>query len=233
MDSTNNVQPKQDSARNHHATRISPAPKKSPMEPISPQNPVPLPDSMPVMVLSDCYLFPGCFLPLFIFEERYRAMLRHALAGNRMFCIGTRTDENEDSVLPWSTAGLIRACVRQPDGTSHLMLYGVQRIRLSGWEQEHPFRIASISPVEVTPPPADAAQALIQESLSLLPAPTPTCSEAMQQLKSTLAAMSCPDRVCDVLAYHFVREPEALKTLLSSTDPLERLRVLNAELRRL
>ncbi|MDB6073482.1 MAG: hypothetical protein JWO89_1122, partial [Verrucomicrobiaceae bacterium] len=25
-----------------------------------------LPEEMPVMVLTDCFLFPGCFLPLFI-----------------------------------------------------------------------------------------------------------------------------------------------------------------------
>lgn len=207
------------------------------MEPIPPQDSIPLPDSMPVMVLSDCYLFPGCFLPLFIFEERYRAMLRHALDGNRMFCIGTRTNETDTSVLPWSTAGLIRACVRQPDGTSHVMLYGVRRINIIGWdapvEQDQPFQIAKVEPIEVVRPPADAAEALIHEALNLLPTPTPTCSDAMQKLKSTLSAMSCPDRVCDILAYHFVREPKALKTLLASTDPLQRLRVLNAELRRL
>jgi len=207
------------------------------MEPISPQDTIPLPDSMPVMVLSDCYLFPGCFLPLFIFEERYRAMLRHALAGSRMFCIGTRTNDKDQSVLPWSTAGLIRACVRQPDGTSHVMLYGVRRINIIGWDtpkdQDQPFQMAKVEPIEVARPPADAAQALINESLSLLPTPTPTCSDAIQKLKSTLSAMSCPDRVCDILTYHFVREPEALKTLLASPDPLLRLRVLNAELRRL
>ena len=50
----------------------------------------PLPDKMPVMVLSNCFLLPGCFLPLFIFEERYRLMLKHALETDRMFCVGIR-----------------------------------------------------------------------------------------------------------------------------------------------
>jgi ATP-dependent Lon protease len=203
------------------------------MEPISQQDQITLPTVMPVMVLSDCYLFPGCFMPLFIFEERYRAMLQHALKGDRMFCIGTRVGESDDSVLPWSTAGLIRACVRQPDGTSHLMLYGVRRIHLTGWQQDQPFRLASVAPIPIQPAAPDAAAALIKEALNLLPTPTPSCSDAMQKLKGTLAAMSCPDRVCDVLAYHFVRDPKALKTLLSSSDTLQRLQILNAELRRL
>jgi Lon protease-like protein len=116
------------------------------MDSIHPQDQVTLPAQMPVMVLSDCYLFPGCFLPLFIFEERYREMLKHALDGDRMFCIGTRISKSDDSVLPWSTAGLVRACVKQPDGTSHVMLYGIRRINLNAWSDDRPFRIAEIEP---------------------------------------------------------------------------------------
>jgi Lon protease-like protein len=197
------------------------------------QDHIVLPAEMPVMVLSDCYLFPGCFLPLFIFEERYRDMLKHALNGERMFCIGTRIGKSEDSVLPWSTAGLIRACVKQPDGTSHVMLYGLRRINLTGWSPSQTFRIAQIEPILVDPEIKDEAKALIQETLSLLPEPTPSCSDAMQKLKETLNQTSSPDRVCDILAYHFVRDPKALKTLLSEPDTIVRLQVLNAELRRL
>lgn len=203
------------------------------MDSIHHQDLITLPAQMPVMVLSDCYLFPGCYLPLFIFEERYREMLKHALDGDRMFCIGTRTGKTDDSVLPWSTAGLVRACVKQPDGTSHVMLYGIRRINLNGWSDDRPFRIADIEPIKVQQPPVDAAEALIKESISLLPTPTPSCSEAMQKLKDTLNEMTCPDRISDILAYHFVRNPAALKTLLSESDPLARLRVVNAELRRL
>ncbi len=203
------------------------------MDSIHPQDQVTLPAQMPVMVLSDCYLFPGCFLPLFIFEERYREMLKHALDGDRMFCIGTRISKSDDSVLPWSTAGLVRACVKQPDGTSHVMLYGIRRINLNAWSDDRPFRIAEIEPIQIQTPPADAAAALVKESISLLPKPTTSCSDAMQKLKETLNEMTCPDRICDVLAYHFVRNPIALKTLLSESDTLVRLKVLNAEMRRL
>jgi Lon protease-like protein len=203
------------------------------MDAIHPQDQVTLPAQMPVMILSDCYLFPGCFLPLFIFEERYRAMLKHALNGDRMFCIGTRVGESEDAVLPWSTAGLVRACVQQPDGTSHVMLYGIRRINLNGWAQDHTFRIANIEPIMVQPSPTDIVAALIKEALSLLPAPTPNCSDAMQKLKDNLHQTLCPDRICDILAYHFVRNPKALKTLLSESDTVIRLKVLNAELRHL
>ena len=95
-----------------------------------------LPAELPVMVLPDCHLYPGCLLPLYIFEDRYRKMLAHALDSNRMFCIGNREGGSEDSpVSRHSTAGLVRACVQQPDGTSHLLLLGLQRIELGEWVQ--------------------------------------------------------------------------------------------------
>ncbi len=199
-----------------------------------PAESVSIPDRLPVMVLADCYLFPGCFLPLFIFEERYRKMLCHALAHDRMFCIGTRIGGiDRGGVLPWTTAGLIRACVRQPDGTSHLMLHGVRRVMITGWEQTEPFRIARVEPLTVHRAAAEQVGELRQSAIGLLPRPTATCSQAMQQLRTTLEAIACPDRVCDILAYHFVREPKALRELLSETDTARRFEILIAALRRL
>ena len=43
-----------------------------------------LPPVLPLFPLPNVVLFPGVFLPLHIFEERYRAMTRDALAGDRI-----------------------------------------------------------------------------------------------------------------------------------------------------
>src|SRR3954468_10593812 len=120
-----------------------------------------LPAEMPVMVLPDCHLFPGCLLPLYIYESRYRKMLAHALNSNRMFCVGNREGDSEDSpISPSSTAGLVRACVQRTDGTSHLLLLGVPRIRLGEWVQIKPFRIARIEPIETIMGDRDELQKL-------------------------------------------------------------------------
>ena len=65
-----------------------------------------LPESLGLIVLEECFHFPGCFLPLYIFEQRYRQMMDHALSTSRMFGVGTMVD---DELLPVTTAGLIRA----------------------------------------------------------------------------------------------------------------------------
>lgn len=195
-----------------------------------------LPDALPVMVLGDCYLFPGCLLPLFIFEERYRRMLAHALDTDRMFCIGTRARSEDDAceLLPVSTAGLIRACKRQDDGTSHVMLQGVRRIRFTGCRQEKPFVIADIEPMPtIIHTELDYLNELKRRSLDLLPDATPETGASMRALRSTLEGMECPEMTCDVLAYHFVRRPPAQRSLLVEPVLEKRYDTLIAELERL
>jgi len=176
-----------------------------------------LPETMPVMVLGDCYLFPGCVLPLYIFEERYRLMLAHALQTNRMFCIGTRTQgiDNQGEIVTVSTAGLIRACKKQEDGTSHVMLQGVRRIRLTGWQQEKPFVLAKIEPMDtVIETEREYLDELKQRCMDLLPDAAASSGDAMRSLRMTLDQIQCPEIVCDILSYHFVRNASAQRSLL-------------------
>jgi ATP-dependent Lon protease len=186
------------------------------------------------MVLDDCFLFPGCYLPLFIFEDRYRKMLAAALDTDRMFCVGSRDPQGGGELLPITTAAIIRACRKQDDGTSHLMLYGVSRIRFTGWLQSRPFRIAAIEAFPtVCNCGLDHLNELKARALSLLPTPAPKCSEAMQVMRTTLDHMPCPEMVCDILAYHFVRKPPAQRSLLIEPDVEKRYDRLIEELQAL
>lgn len=186
------------------------------------------------MVLSNCFLLPGCFLPLFIFEERYRLMLRHALKTSRMFCVGIRKRANceTEDVLPITTAGLIRACVKNEDGTSQLMLHGMQRIRITGWTQMQPFRLAKVEPLNSFPCPTARLQALQQQAVQLLPpAPDDSC-DSVKIVRQAIACMNDPETVCDILAYHFVKRCNALKALLTEPCIETRYKLLIAELSR-
>lgn len=87
------------------------------------------PDHIDIMILPWVCLFPGCLLPLYIFEPRYRDMTHQALGGNRMFAIAHSYDDTNAAAV--AGLGIIRACVSNPDGTSNLILQGLSRIELS------------------------------------------------------------------------------------------------------
>ena len=188
-----------------------------------------LPAEMPVMVLQDCHLFPGCLLPLYIYEGRYRKMLAHALDSNRMFCVGNREGDSEDSpISPNSTAGLVRACVQQKDGTSHLLLLGLQRIRLGEWVQAKPFRIARIEPVETIMGDAEELQRLRGEALGLFSG----AGEQAKELRKVLEKNDDVEMVCDVLSYHFTRCPKLQQRLMGEPSLVRRYEMVIEALRK-
>jgi ATP-dependent Lon protease len=198
---------------------------------------VELPDSIPVMVLPGCTLFPGCLLPLYIFEPRYREMLSYALENERFFCIGTARkgidpETDPDPVLPLSTAGLVRACVTHDNGTSHLVLLGLSRIRITGWTQEKPFRIAEIDPVPAENGHSKAARELAAEVIDLAGRLVGEDQPMSGRLHDHLRGLGDASTIADVVAHNFVVEPAERQTLLGASDVTERLHLLTQHLQR-
>jgi Lon protease-like protein len=194
-----------------------------------------IPETIPVMVLGGATLFPHGYMPLFIFEMRYRAMLNHALERDRMFCIGHAragidVEASTDPVHHVTTVGLVRACVTHPDGTSHLMLSGIQRVEIIGWEQHAPFRIASIVPLPcfLGDPPAAASAALELVDLS-----SRLCGEGQgisEQLREHLRCVKDPTAIADVVGQSFVNDPGERQKLLEMNNVNERLDYLVSHL---
>src|ERR1041384_1789139 len=100
-----------------------------------------IPSAAAVMTLPNVTLFPQALLPLYIFEPRYRQMLADALAGDRMFIVAMqkpgRVRETPSAI---AGLGLIRVCVGNPDGTSHLILQGISRVELQRAVSYKPYR---------------------------------------------------------------------------------------------
>lgn len=104
-----------------------------------------IPAEVPVMTLDDTVLFPQAMMPLFIFEPRYRLMLEEVLANDRIFAVaGLNREETSDNIdePPHKIAGvgMVRACRKNSDGTSNLILQGLARVECREIVSETPFR---------------------------------------------------------------------------------------------
>lgn len=190
-----------------------------------------LPNEIPAILLPGCNLFPQALLPLFIFEPRYRAMLRHALAHDRLFCIGTLTgppgSEDDADIDPHSTAGLVRACVGNPDGTSHLVLQGVQRIRITGWVSREPFRVAAIEPLETCDSAPDDTREVADTVLTLTLGLLERQAANPGQLAERVRSLRDPALLADFVASHFIDDADSRQPLLRMADVNERLHYLH------
>jgi Lon protease-like protein len=195
-----------------------------------------LPDQLPVMPLPGAVLFPHALLPLYIFEPRYRDMLQHALQHDRMFCVTLVKPSCPEWHAPedffhLATAGLIRACVERDDGTSNLILQGLQRVRFASFEQEKPFPIARIKAVESRDETTVETEALGTKVLELYANLKHDGRQLPAKLDRYLAELRDLEMLADLMASTFVNDPLRRQRVLEEQSVNQRLRFLIRYLR--
>ena len=89
------------------------------------------PARVPIFPLAGALLFPRAQLPLHIFEERYREMVRDALAGpGRIAMIQPSGDGDPPSLFRAGCLGEIVGVEEMEDGRFNIVLQGSHRFRL-------------------------------------------------------------------------------------------------------
>ncbi len=205
---------------------------------MSAPSPIVVPQTIPMMVLSQCTLFPHSLMPLFIFEPRYQEMLAYALEQNRMFAIGhleagpewESDDESDERIRPITTCGVVRACVGRPDGTSHLMLQGVQRVRITDWVQREPFRIARIEALPMLDEAVTVNASRAAGLLKLLRQLLPTMDQKSDPLLTQLAQVQNLEMLLDIVTANFLIDGSQRQQFLELPDLEARWHFLTAKL---
>jgi Lon protease-like protein len=185
--------------------------------------------SIPIFPLPNVVLFPNVFLPLHIFEPRYRQMIAESLAGDRIIGMVLLRPGYESSyegappVYATGCSGLITHVERLDDGRYNLVLRGLEKFRI---EREEPpaagrlYRSAVIRPINELVAVAerdelDRARRRLQQVLA------PLFSGALErQLPETM-----PDEdLINALAQYLEFEPVEKLALLERDGPLARCR---------
>lgn len=105
---------------------------------------------IPVFPLPNVVFFPKTFLPLHIFEARYRKMVEDALSGTNQICMVLLKDGWEKDyfgnpeVNPIGCVGEIQFSEKLEDGKYNLTLYGTSRVEILDFIQETPYRVARV-----------------------------------------------------------------------------------------
>jgi Lon protease-like protein len=193
---------------------------------------LPIPSTIPIMALSGVTLFPNALLPLYIFEPRYRQMLDTVLSGDRIFAVGmVRPDTGEESIFPVAGAGLVRACVGQPDGTSQLILQGIGRVRFESFPQTEPYLIGRAEPVFTVNDDLEATQKLGAELQEICLGLVSRGIELPEQFARAVGEMKDPAALGDLVAQHLIREPLSAQEVLGESNLPARLSKLVSILR--
>jgi Lon protease-like protein len=190
-----------------------------------------LPKQLPVMPLPGAVLFPHALFPLYIFEARYRQMLQHALQHHRMFCVTLIKPSCPDWHAPedffqLATVGLIRACVGRGDGTSNLILQGLQRVRFASFKQETPFPIARIDVIESRDATTVETEALGAKVIELYASLKHDARKFPTKVDRYLAELRDLEMLADLMASTFINDPLRRQRILEEPSLNQRLRFL-------
>ena len=183
------------------------------------------------MVLPGASLCPHALLPLYIFEPRYREMLTWSLERDRLFCIaplkgGITEALTDDDFHHTVGLGLVRACVQREDGTSHLMLQGVARVRLTGFAQETPFRLAELRELRSTPAEPLHNELLVSKLREVLAKLRDSGVRVPEALEGQLAQIEDAGVLGDIVAHSFLRKAQHRQDVFEELRAGERLRLL-------
>jgi len=146
--------------------------------PPSPDEGGPQVQTFPVFPLPRLWLFPGVILPLHVFEPRYRQMVEDSLDGPGRIVLGTVVDGYEDRlagappIYPVAGLGEIGRHDKLDDWRFHVLLVGLQRVRVREVDSERLYRQVEAEPITEVPAPPDEESDLRERVVEAIEART-------------------------------------------------------------
>ncbi len=190
-----------------------------------------------IFPLPDQAFFPRTFLPLHIFEARYRAMITDCLARDRRLVVVSLKPgyepqyEGRPPVNAIAGLGRIVKCERLATGRFNLLLHGESRVRI---EREVPadtlYRMVLATPLAEVgadrPGVGRLAGRVKEQCLSILTA----VGRSRAEMAESLEAVRSPGELCDQVASAMLPTPAVRQELLEELDVERRLERLGAAL---
>ena len=201
---------------------------------------LPIPDILPVLPLKDVVVFPYIILPLSVSRERSINAVDAALAEQRIIMLVAQRNAQIElphlpDLYPVGTVAAIMRMLKLPDGRTRLLVQGVTRARIDSVLSEEPYLKVKITRLEEPEPPKELppeVEALVRSVKQNLEKSVALGKSISPEVMVIAANLSDPARLGDLAASNLELKLEDAQRILESTDPIERLRLVNENLAR-
>ncbi|HVS52364.1 MAG TPA: LON peptidase substrate-binding domain-containing protein [Opitutaceae bacterium] len=197
-----------------------------------------LPDEVPVMTLPNTAFFPQALMPLHIFEPRYRQMLRDVLAHDRLFAVAGLDPQRIGSAGQFepphriASVGIVRACQKNDNGTSNLLLQGICRVEIVSIVRDEPYRRIRVRALASQPgASSDENHELRRELGRLLKLKSKLAAEAASEMTAFLKTVEDPEAFIDIAAFNLCDDTTLKQKLLETLNVHRRLQIFSQQLR--
>ena len=112
-----------------------------------------LPEILPIFPLPNAVLIPNAALPLFIFEDRYKQMMRDCIDADRYLSVALLQkgwEQQSGLPRPYPIAGfgrIVRA-TRLPNDCMDIVIQGMGRLRMTAFYDDRPYLRAAVTLLE-------------------------------------------------------------------------------------
>jgi Lon protease-like protein len=197
-----------------------------------------LPAILPIFPLPNVVLMPNASLPLFIFEDRYKHMMRDCLQGDRYLSIALLKkgwEQQSGPPRPYTIAGfgrIIRAA-RLPNDCMDIVVQGMGRIQMTEFYDDRAYLRAAVTLLRPTYPSGqhltEPADVLRRNFLKLLDIKGISALE----LRTSLKLLASPIDIVFFVTTHLPLDPYAKQQILQINAVHEQIAQVQRLLERL
>lgn len=194
---------------------------------------------VPLLPLRDVVVFPNMIQPLLVGRKRSVAAVEKALESNKkIFIVTQQQPDTEDPGLndlyPIGTLSVVHQVVRLPDGSMKVLMEGVQRYELVEVFPDQEMILCWLRAVEEPESSGSEVEALVRLVSSLFENYVKLNPRVPQETLMVLYNVSSdPHRLADAIGSNLFIDVEEKQGVLSTLDPVLRLRnlceILNSE----
>lgn len=187
-----------------------------------------LPAVLPIFPLPNVVLIPNASLPLFIFEERYKQMVRDSLEGDRYLSVALLQkgwEQQSGTPRPYPTAGfgrIVRA-TRLPNDCMDIVIQGMGRLHMTAFHDDRAYLRASVALLRPQYVEGEdmtvAAEVMRQRFLELLDLKSITAID----LRTSLKLLSSPIDLVFFIAGHLPLDPYVKQQILQTAAVNEQI----------
>jgi ATP-dependent Lon protease len=198
-----------------------------------------IPNLLPVLPLPDVVTYPYTIVPLLVTTEKGISAVDQALSESRMVLLVTQRDQEGDTptskdMYDIGTVGAIIRMLKLPEQKVRVLVQGIARAKVQGWEDQLPYIQAHIQVMEEVTRDISGVQleALMRNVSSALEKVAALGKNISQEVMVIAANLDDPGRLADLVASNLSLKIEEAQEILSIFDPSKRLKRIHELLAR-
>ncbi len=190
-------------------------------------------EKLPLLPLRDVVVYPHMVIPLFVGREKSIQALEAAMAGEKRILLvaqkNAATDEPErGDVYDVGTVATVLQLLKLPDGTVKVLVEGLCRAELTGYDTSESYFQAEASPLEIESLSDREQEVLIKAVTQQFDQFVQMSKKVPSEVLSSISNIEEPGRLADTISAHLSLKLDEKQVMLEMVSERERLEHLMA-----